>query len=428
VNTSALQAHTTTAHSGGHTGSIPSVQPAQDAPRWPATLEAQRRLHAPSLGGTVDTTAGGDAKYRSSPDATPLISAGEKKPAVKQAEDKLAGHVSQSAAEEAAQEMRTPDEDAHTPRSPHPRAGAGQSDNAESSGLPHAQGHDHDSERSAQTRAADGQAKPRGAQNHENNQTTDGAQHRSGDTKPPAMGPHAANQNASGKAAAASTSASGVTAAKGAGTEQGGGRAAVTAQAEPTQRQAGAQRVAQFKGLMHAARAASEAAEERTLVHQMGAGVNRALKAAGPITMVLRPEHLGEVTVKVSMTDEHVRAEFIVRTELARDLLISTSHELRASLEQKGLTVSEVHIRLGAPDGAMDNPTGAQEGHEDGAAAAGSRDHPGGSHGREPDADDEGERTDAFAPAGEDGAPDTGVLRMERDLNGQMLVRLNALA
>lgn len=428
MNAALIQAHPLAAQRGGMPLAPAPMNDEAEHATWAAHLQTQQHRALKSRTAGVQPSVEPLSLGRENQPGASLADSPSKKPAVKKAEDALAGHTTESAADAAAQELRTPDESAQ--QSPSRLESRSTSHDASVR-------HPHTGERTTHSDQLNGQSAAPAARPANASSGSSQGETASQDNPPqPAVkhGLHsiqpqqqaaAPPQPGSHSAASAGQSAS----VKSTTTDSAQGRASTLVQSAPARRESGADRAAQFKGLLHAARATSEAAEERTLVHQMGAGVTRALRAPGPITMVLRPEHLGEVTIKVSMVEEQVRAEFTVRSELARELLNNTSHDLRASLEHKGISVGDVLVRLGAPDGVMENPEGAQDGQQHGGAA-GSRDHPQNPRGREPDADagEDGERTDAFASSEQDGDAHPGVLRVERDPHGHWLVRLNALA
>lgn len=428
MNAALIQANPLAAQRGGMPLAPAPLNDEAEHATWAAHLQTQQRRalksrSAGALAGVEPLSLGRETQPGSSLAETP-----SKKPAVKKAEDALAGHTTESAADAAAQELRTPDESVQQSPS-----------RVESRSMSHEASvrHPHTGERATQSDQLNDHSTPTAARPGNTASGPSQGQTASQDNPPQPAVKHGLQSiqpqqhgTAPSRAGSSPSAAAGQSASlKGSSNDSAQGRVITQVQSAPVRRESGVDRASQFKGLLHAARATSEAAEERTLVHQMGAGVSRALRAPGPITMVLRPEHLGEVTIKVSMVEEQVRAEFTVRSELARELLNNTSHELRASLEHKGISVGEVHVRLGAPDGVMENPEGAQDGQQHGGAA-GSRDHPQNPRGQEPDADagEDGERTDAFASSGQHGDAHPGVLRVERDPHGHWLVRLNALA
>lgn len=72
--------------------------------------------------------------------------------------------------------------------------------------------------------------------------------------------------------------------------------------------------------------------------------------------MKLTPNELGEVKVALRITQNRVEGSIDAKTILARDVLSQNIDALRASLEQRGVTVDRLEVRLqGAAE--SDGPT-----------------------------------------------------------------------
>lgn len=94
--------------------------------------------------------------------------------------------------------------------------------------------------------------------------------------------------------------------------------------------------------------APSRAQEPR---EQFVAQVHRALGLAlrakdGPVTLHLTPEHLGQLRVELSHSEDGVHARFDAATPEARRLLESSLADLKAALEARGLHVERLEVRL----------------------------------------------------------------------------------
>lgn len=118
-------------------------------------------------------------------------------------------------------------------------------------------------------------------------------------------------------------------------------------------------------------------APEAAITSQAMRGIGAAIeKGGGTVTLRLRPEGLGALTVQVSLRGERVQAAFEVTNESARQLLEHSVPQLRSALEARGLEVERVEIALrdnareGAVSGERSAVTHAERAERDGARDA----------------------------------------------------------
>lgn len=83
-------------------------------------------------------------------------------------------------------------------------------------------------------------------------------------------------------------------------------------------------------------------------------------QGGGRMTVVLRPEHLGEVRVQLDARGGTVNARLTAETEAARRTLESGADQLRTSLESKGVRVESIRIEGPGSEAGHSGP-----GHED---------------------------------------------------------------
>ncbi|MEO1534808.1 MAG: flagellar hook-length control protein FliK [Planctomycetota bacterium] len=81
----------------------------------------------------------------------------------------------------------------------------------------------------------------------------------------------------------------------------------------------------------------------------------------GTLTMKLTPNELGEVKIALQMQQSRVTGTIDAQTVAARDLLTTNIDALKASLEQRGVTVDRLDVRL---QGAAESDTHARSGAE----------------------------------------------------------------
>lgn len=81
----------------------------------------------------------------------------------------------------------------------------------------------------------------------------------------------------------------------------------------------------------------------------------------GTLTMKLTPNELGEVKIALQMQQSRVTGTIDAQTVAARDLLTINIDALKASLEQRGVTVDRLDVRL---QGAAESDTHARSGAE----------------------------------------------------------------
>ncbi|OAB61192.1 hypothetical protein AY599_00865 [Leptolyngbya valderiana BDU 20041] len=126
---------------------------------------------------------------------------------------------------------------------------------------------------------------------------------------------------------------------------------------------------------------------EKAFQAQVGRGLAQALQSGqGEVTLRLRPESLGQLSVRVRVEQNQVTATFEARHAEAKRMLEGSRDALRQQLESRGLTVERIEVRLveePAQAGtrlAMHEDGGA-DGGQDGHAFAGDRDGRGASDG-----------------------------------------------
>ncbi|MEQ8317440.1 MAG: flagellar hook-length control protein FliK [Phycisphaerales bacterium] len=126
---------------------------------------------------------------------------------------------------------------------------------------------------------------------------------------------------------------------------------------------------------------------EKAFQAQVGRGLAQALRSGnGEVTLRLRPENLGQLSVRVQVQQNQVTATFEARHAEAQRMLEGSRDVLRQQLESRGLTVERIDVRLieeptqAGTRLAMDRDGGA-DGGQDGQAFAGERDGRGSSDG-----------------------------------------------
>jgi flagellar hook-length control protein FliK len=97
-------------------------------------------------------------------------------------------------------------------------------------------------------------------------------------------------------------------------------------------------------------------------------------QGGGRMTVVLRPERLGEVRVRMDTTDGVVNARLSATTDAARRTLESGLDSLRAALEARGVRVESLQIDP-APQQADARPSGPNAGENGGTDPDGQRHH-----------------------------------------------------
>jgi hypothetical protein len=126
---------------------------------------------------------------------------------------------------------------------------------------------------------------------------------------------------------------------------------------------------------------------ERAFEAQVGRGLAQALRSGdGTVTLRLRPQHLGQLQVRVQVEDQRVTATFEARSAEAQRLLEDSRDSLRQQLEARGLRVERIEVRLveEAPQSGTrfaDVADGGAEVGQDGRAFAGDREGRGSSRG-----------------------------------------------
>lgn len=119
---------------------------------------------------------------------------------------------------------------------------------------------------------------------------------------------------------------------------------------------------------------------ERVFEAQVGRGLAQALRSGnGEVTLRLRPENLGQLSVRVQVENKQVVATFEARSAEAQRLLEGSRDSLRSQLETRGLSVERIDVKL-LEDGSQagtrlaERPDGGADGGQDGRAFAGDRD------------------------------------------------------
>ena len=86
---------------------------------------------------------------------------------------------------------------------------------------------------------------------------------------------------------------------------------------------------------------------ERVFQAQLGRGLAQALRSGdGTVTLRLRPESLGQLTVRVEVTGQRVHALFETRSVEAQQMLERSRDVLRHQLESRGLHADRIEVRL----------------------------------------------------------------------------------
>jgi flagellar hook-length control protein FliK len=120
--------------------------------------------------------------------------------------------------------------------------------------------------------------------------------------------------------------------------------------------------------------------EQQKVLAQVGRGLAAALKReGGVVTLRLQPQTLGELKIKLELSQGRVEATFRAENDAARQLLESSLDALRSSLEAKGLRVDRLHVLTpddpghkqqsgspGEPNDREQTPGGDREARDDG--------------------------------------------------------------
>lgn len=119
---------------------------------------------------------------------------------------------------------------------------------------------------------------------------------------------------------------------------------------------------------------------ERVFEAQVGRGLAQALRSGnGEVTLRLRPQNLGQLSVRVQVENNRVTATFEAHSAEAQRMLEGSRDSLRQQLETRGLSVERIDVRL-VEDGSQAGtrlavrPDGGADGGQDGRAFAGDRD------------------------------------------------------
>ncbi|MEQ8843783.1 MAG: flagellar hook-length control protein FliK [Phycisphaerales bacterium] len=92
---------------------------------------------------------------------------------------------------------------------------------------------------------------------------------------------------------------------------------------------------------------------DRVFEAQVSRGLARALRSGdGSVTLRLKPESLGQLSVRVQVQNQRVEATFEARTVGAQRMLEASRDVLRQQLEGRGLAVDRIEVRLLEEPGA----------------------------------------------------------------------------
>ncbi|MFI4881817.1 MAG: flagellar hook-length control protein FliK [Phycisphaerales bacterium JB064] len=142
---------------------------------------------------------------------------------------------------------------------------------------------------------------------------------------------------------------------------------------------------------------------ERVFEAQVSRGLAKALQSGdGSVTLRLRPQSLGQLSVRVHVEQNQVTATFEAHSAEAQRLLEGSRESLKQQLESRGLTVERIDVRLieqtqesgtrvawspdGGADSGQDGQSLAHDRHGRGSPDGGAQD---GSRGGAPRVDDE---------------------------------------
>jgi flagellar hook-length control protein FliK len=175
------------------------------------------------------------------------------------------------------------------------------------------------------------------------------------------------------------------------------------------------------------------------LAAQAARGLAAAIRQGrGSVTLRLTPEALGDLRIRVNLSDARVQATFEVETDQARQLLDKSLADLRTALEARGLEIESLDVRVAertghAPDHDPGNSFGGAGGEQhDGGAGHQSPRQDAGDHtptGASPHAWMERSPPTLLADSGlAHGARPAQVLFIEPGGGPLMRVRLDAVA
>ncbi|UYV13072.1 MAG: flagellar hook-length control protein FliK [Phycisphaera sp.] len=118
---------------------------------------------------------------------------------------------------------------------------------------------------------------------------------------------------------------------------------------------------------------------ERVFEAQVGRGLAQALRSGtGEVTLRLRPQNLGQLSVRVQVENSRVTATFEAHSAEAQRMIEGSRDSLRQQLEMRGLSVERIDVKL-VEDGSQAGtrlavrPDGGADGGQDGRAFAGDR-------------------------------------------------------
>ena len=78
------------------------------------------------------------------------------------------------------------------------------------------------------------------------------------------------------------------------------------------------------------------------------------------VRIQLKPEHLGELKIKLSLERGIMMAEFVVENEAVREVIASQLPQLQTALQEQGANVAEMMVNVGFGQGKRDHETPAR--------------------------------------------------------------------
>lgn len=118
---------------------------------------------------------------------------------------------------------------------------------------------------------------------------------------------------------------------------------------------------------------------ERVFEAQVGRGLAQALRSGnGEVTLRIRPQNLGQLSVRVQVENSRVTATFEAHSAEAHRMLEGSRDSLRQQLETRGLSVERIDVKLVEDSSQAGTrlavpPDGGADGGQDGREFAGDR-------------------------------------------------------
>lgn len=75
------------------------------------------------------------------------------------------------------------------------------------------------------------------------------------------------------------------------------------------------------------------------------------------VRIQLKPDHLGEVKIKLAIEQGIVTAEFVIESQAVKEILSAQLPELRQALQQQGINLGQVDVNLGGNDSGYSDET-----------------------------------------------------------------------